>query len=123
MSGDEVCLVNLGPREVRRRLLPGLVLLGLGLASGAVAVTQGWASPLRYVPAVLLGLGTLNVLQARTKTCVVLGLSGRRNLDAGDEDLTDAAVARALRARSWRLIGLAVLASGAAAAALALAPA
>jgi hypothetical protein len=40
---------------------------------------------------------------------VVLGLRGRRNLDAGEEDLTDAEHRALLKRRSTRLITLTLL--------------
>jgi hypothetical protein len=45
----------------------------------------------------------------------MLGLRGRRNLDAGEVEVSDPGVRAALRLRSLRLIGLAALLTAAAA--------
>jgi hypothetical protein len=64
----EVCLTNLGPRQVRRRLVPGLVILFVGLAAAVAAVLLRLPVGQRLVVLVPLGLGFLNVVQARAKT-------------------------------------------------------
>ena len=62
------CVVNLGAREARRRLVPGVVMLGVGGAAGLAAVALGWPLLARLAALGPLGLGFLNVLQARAKT-------------------------------------------------------
>jgi hypothetical protein len=64
----EVCVPNIGPRERRRRLVAGVVMLAIGaLAALALALTgaeRGWAL------ALLLPFwgGASGVFQAREKT-------------------------------------------------------
>jgi hypothetical protein len=62
------CVVNLGPRETRRRLLPGI---GTSLAAVGVtvlAVHNGWGLLPRLLALALLGFGVLGILQAMSKT-------------------------------------------------------
>jgi hypothetical protein len=68
MSGGAACTVNLGPREVHRRLVPGVVMLCVGGAAGIAAVALGWGLIPRLVALVPLGMGLLNLVQARGKT-------------------------------------------------------
>ena len=64
----EACPVNLGPREVQRRLRPGVAMLVLFVGLGIAGWVLGWSKIAGLPLLLLLGLGTLNVLQARTKT-------------------------------------------------------
>ena len=68
MAGQVVCVDNIGPREVRKRFMLGVVLavLSLGAAAGLVALSVGplWRG-LLFVPATL---GVLGMLQARART-------------------------------------------------------
>lgn len=68
MSEASACPVNLGPREVRRRAVPGAVMVavGAGLAAAAVLLQWGWVP--RLLVLAPLGLGFLNLLQASAKT-------------------------------------------------------
>lgn len=68
MTGGAACTANLGPREVRRRLVPGIVMLCVGGAAGVAAVALGWGLLPRLAVLGPLGLGSLNLVQARAKT-------------------------------------------------------
>ena len=63
-----VCVVNLGPRQARKRLVFGVAFLASGLLGGAALrwfdLSAGWQLCL-FIP---YGLGLLGVLQARTRT-------------------------------------------------------
>lgn len=65
---DASCVVNLGPRETRRRLVPGIVAALAGVAVGVVAIWNGWGVWARLAALVLLGYGVLGILQAMSKT-------------------------------------------------------
>ena len=61
-------LANIGPKETRKRLLMGVVMLALGVVVAVVfahtGVSRGWYS-LLFLP---FWMGTLPVSQARKKT-------------------------------------------------------
>jgi len=64
----EVCLINIGPRERRKRALLGWSGLALAVAVGVALVLAGvprWWRLLLFVP---LAGGALGILQARAGT-------------------------------------------------------
>jgi hypothetical protein len=68
MSAGDSCVVNLGPRETRRRLLPGLAAGFGGVALGVVAMQARWGLWPRIAALALIGFGALGILQAMSKT-------------------------------------------------------
>jgi hypothetical protein len=100
----EACDMNLGPRERQRRLVGGY--LGLGVTVVAVVLLwvlharRGWRLVL-FVPVALAAIG---FIQYRARTCVHLAVRGLRNLDEGDEKITDFTVRLALRRRGERML-------------------
>ena len=94
---------NLGPREQRKRLLFGAVMLVIGLAAAAYLlasdVSRWWRLAL-FLPFALAAHG---LLQARAKTRPTLAARGTRNLDAGEEPIPDPAAVTRLRAIAGRI--------------------
>jgi hypothetical protein len=68
MNSGKAELANIGPKEIRRRLLMGVAMLALGIALAVVFahadVSRGWYAAL-FLP---FWMGTLAVSQARKKT-------------------------------------------------------
>jgi hypothetical protein len=68
MNGGKTDRANIGPKEVRKRLLKGVAMLATGVVVAVVFahadVSPGWYSVL-FLP---FWLGTLAVSQARKKT-------------------------------------------------------
>lgn len=68
MNGEKAELVNIGPTEIRKRLLMGVAMLALGAVLAVVfahvQVSRGWYAAL-LLP---FWMGTLPVSQARKKT-------------------------------------------------------
>ena len=68
MNGEKTELVNIGPKEIRKRLLMGVAMLALGVVLAVVfahaEVSRGWYAAL-LLP---FWMGTLPVSQARKKT-------------------------------------------------------
>src|SRR4029453_13104755 len=90
VTSPSVCIPNIGPRERRRRLVGGFVFL---LITACVAGCLIWFEAPRpwrllvFLPAWASAIGFFQVTE---KTCVALAARGLRNLDSGDEAITDA---------------------------------
>ena len=68
MNVGNGALVNIGPKEIRKRLLIGVALLALAIVLAVVfahaGVSRGWYAAL-FLP---FWIGTLAISQARKKT-------------------------------------------------------
>lgn len=68
MNVGNAALANIGPKEIRKRLLIGVALLALGIALAVgfahAGVSRGWYVAL-FLP---FWIGTLGISQARKKT-------------------------------------------------------
>jgi hypothetical protein len=68
MTAEKVELANIGPKEARKRLLLGVVMLATGVVLAVIftyaGVSRGWYSVL-FLP---FWMGTLALFQARKKT-------------------------------------------------------
>jgi hypothetical protein len=90
-------VANIGPRERRKRRLLGIVSLSVAVAVAFVLVVFGaprWLRVFVFFPLWMAGLG---LLQAREQTCIALAARGVCNMDAGEESVTDSALASRLR--------------------------
>lgn len=76
------------------------------LVSGAVAlllVVAGASRIWRITVFLPLLIGAFGVFQVRARTCVALAARGLRNMDAGDESITDPVELRAVKAQARRV--------------------
>jgi hypothetical protein len=68
MNGAKAELANIGPKEIRNRLLMGVAMLALGVVVAVIFahadVSRGWYAAL-FLP---FWIGTLALSQARKKT-------------------------------------------------------
>jgi len=64
----QVCIANIGPRERRRRLTSGIVILALGVGIGAVLVISHVPPLWRLLLFLLFYSGAAGVFQWREKT-------------------------------------------------------
>jgi hypothetical protein len=68
MNVGKAELANIGPREIRKRLIMGVAMLGLGVVLAVIfthaGVSRGWYAAL-FLP---FWMGTLAISQARKKT-------------------------------------------------------
>jgi hypothetical protein len=98
----EIC-ANIGPRERRRRLVGGFVfLLVTACVAGCLILFDAprmWRL-LVFLPAWGTAIG---FFQVRAKTCVALAARGLKNMDTGDEAITDARELGQVRAQSRRV--------------------
>jgi hypothetical protein len=106
------CVANIGREERRKRLVIGSVILAFGVILGAALVLSEVALPWRLMAFVPFWAGGVSVFQVREKTCVALAARGVRNLDRGEEAITDPNELAQVRrqARRVRLEGLALAA-------------
>jgi hypothetical protein len=106
---DAAACFNLGRRETRKRLVPGVLILLLAVTFAVLAVIQAWPWYARVGVGLVYGVGVLDLLQARARTCVVLGLRGLENMDDGNRPVEDGEKARVLAARSWSILAISAL--------------
>ncbi|HEX2912164.1 MAG TPA: hypothetical protein VH186_15245 [Chloroflexia bacterium] len=65
---EEVCLLNIGPKQRQKRFNFGLIMLAIGNAGAVLLLFNGFSRWLRlflFVPFTLAGMG---IFQAREKT-------------------------------------------------------
>lgn len=68
VADGSVCIANIGPGERRRRLLGGVVGLGIGFAAAAALIVAGISPWWRLALVIPFAMGTIGVFQAREKT-------------------------------------------------------
>jgi len=93
-----VCIANIGPRQRRRRLIGGLVMLAVTAAIMTSLREASWPIRLLTFPA-LLSTSVL-LLQVEAKTCVALAARGQRDLDQGREHVRGAVELAAITAQA-----------------------
>lgn len=102
-SGGSVVCENIGPRERAKRMrfgvACGVVAAGLGVVLLATRAPRMFRLTV-FVPLALSGLG---VFQARGHTCVANVARGVRNMDQGDQPVTDAGELRQLALQGRRV--------------------
>jgi len=111
MNDTVIACRNLGPKEIRKRLLLGYFALITGLILAIISIWLNASVYLRWLLFIPFFVGYLGILQARQKTCVALGIKGHQNLDQGDEPIVEKTLRQKLRRRSvWILIFAGILA-------------
>ena len=98
------CVANIGPRQRRRRLIGGIVWLVVALGTMTVVRSPDLDRPWRLLVFLPALFAAVCLLQVREKTCVVLAATGQRNLDAGNERVTDEREQRLLRHQARRVM-------------------
>ena len=96
----ETSTINIGPREERKRRLMGVVALSVSVGVVFMLVVFGasrWSRLVIFFPIWIAGLG---LFQAREKICIALAARGTRNLDAGEEKITDEKLIEKLRVKA-----------------------
>ena len=100
---------NIGPAERRKRVRIAAVSLAVAVLMAAPLVALGAQRSWRLLALPPIWVGALCLVEAKTRTCVVLAARGVRNMDAGDERVTDpderqALTKRAMGVHVWTLI-------------------
>ena len=99
-----VCVANIGPHQRRRRLIGGAVWLIVAIGAMTVVLSQGVSLPWRLTVFFPTLFAAVCLLQVPAKTCVFLAAAGQRNLDAGNERVTDESERRLLQHQAWRVM-------------------
>jgi hypothetical protein len=102
-SITDVCVPNIGPRERRRRLIGGLVMGSIAVIAATVLVIMGTSRIWRALLVLPIGGAALGLFQVHAKTCVALAARGLKNMDHGDEAITDEQQLARIRAQSQRV--------------------
>jgi hypothetical protein len=100
---------NIGPSQMRLRLVGGLLLAVVAIGLGACAWWVGQPWFVRALVAFPAYFAVLCFLEVRYRTCVVLAELGKQNLDQGAQTVGDARLARELRSVARRLYWQALL--------------
>lgn len=96
-------IINIGPREQRKRRLLGIVALSVGVGAAFVLVVYDAPRLLRLVIFFPIWIGGLGLMQAREKICIAHAARGTRTMDAGEEIIADANLVEQLRHEAQRI--------------------
>src|SRR5262245_47965053 len=103
------CVANIGPRGKRQRLRNGILWLAIGAGgTGALALVRlpRWLRLGLFGP---FALGAFGVFQAYEQTCVALAALGVRDLDPGQEQIDDPAIARQIDRQARKVFAESIL--------------
>jgi hypothetical protein len=106
-------VINIGPRERRKRRLMGVVALTVGVGLAFVLVifqAPRWSRVIIFFPIWMAGLG---LIQSREKICIALAATGKCNMDEGEESLDDENLIEQLRVKARRINLRALITAGA----------
>lgn len=88
MTTATVC-PNIGPRERQRRLVGGLFFLAIAICVAGSLIVFNAPRPWRLLVFLPTWAAAIGFFQVRAKTCVALAARGLKNMDSGDEAITD----------------------------------
>ena len=100
---SDTCIPNIGPRERRRRLIIGIAMFAIAAAVATMLIVTAAPKAWRLFVLLPCWVGALGVIQVKEKTCVALASRGMRNMDSGDEQITDAIELEHVKAQSRRV--------------------
>jgi hypothetical protein len=93
-------LINIGPREARKRRLMGVAALTAGVGLAFLSVIFQAPRLLRLIVFFPIWIAGLGLFQARDKVCIALAARGMCNMDTGEESITDEDLIKGLRERA-----------------------
>jgi hypothetical protein len=94
---------NIGPRQRRRRIRTGAILLAIGVLVTGVLLGVHAERALRLVASVPFMAGSVTLFQVRARTCVVFAARKVKNMDQGEVPVTDARELQALERQARRV--------------------
>lgn len=118
---DAVC-ANIGPRQQQRRLIGAFLFLSVTLAVGVSVMVFNAPRPWRLLVFLPAWASAIGFFQVSAKTCVALAARGLRNMDDGDEEVSNPSELEAIRAQSRGVHIRSIVVAAAVAAALAALP-
>jgi ferric-dicitrate binding protein FerR (iron transport regulator) len=100
---------NIGPQEIRRRQMAGVLGVGAAIALGALLLVLDAPPAARLLVALPLAAGFNGFLQTRLRFCATYGWLGIRNLGAiGDKErVEDVEARKADRRKALGILGAA----------------
>ncbi len=102
-AASEECIPNIGPEERKKRITIGTATMAIGAALSVYLVAAESTRPWRLLVLLPFWVGAVGLFQARAKTCVALSARGMRNMDAGDEPMTNMAELEQVRAQARKV--------------------
>jgi hypothetical protein len=93
-------VANIGPRERRKRLIGGVVMLLVAIGLAVILVRSGVPRAWRAAVFIPLWASATGFVQARHATCVALAAMGCQNLDGGTEPVADPTLLERMRAQA-----------------------
>jgi hypothetical protein len=122
METNAACIANIGPRERRKRVMGGVIMLVIALVLTAALLHAGVARAWRATVFIPLWLSATGFLQAYHQTCVALAARGTQNMDAGEHPVTDTLALVRIRAQAQTVHVQSVVTAALVAAAIVLLP-
>ena len=108
---DSGCVPNIGPRERRRRVQGGIIMLGATVALAGVLLGSGAPRVWRTLILLPAAGAFLGFFQANAQTCVALAARGTKNMDLGDEPVADSEMLARMREQSRKVYRKTLLAA------------
>lgn len=103
MQSTVCSVMNIGPREQRKRRILGIVALTAAVGTAFVLIVYDaprWSRLIIFFPIWFAGLG---LMQASEKTCIALAARGTCNLDNGETKLVDNDLIKQLKHKAIRI--------------------
>ena len=108
-AADALDSINIGPREVQKRFVLALFGVGAGFLMFFGFKMAGFPKIWRFFIFIPFFAGALGFFQAKKKLCVVYAQKDVRNMDKGEERISNPAEARAIRRKSMQIWALSAL--------------
>ena len=99
----DACIPNIGPRERKRRLTGGFIFLAVAVCVAGCLVWFDAPQPWRLLLFLPVWMSAIGFFQVSEQTCVALAARGLRNMDDGDEEVTDLIELARMRAQSRKV--------------------
>jgi hypothetical protein len=113
---------NIGQRERQRRLIGGFFFLAIAVCVGVSLIAFNAPRPWRLLVFLPVWASAIGFFQVQAKTCVALAARGLKNMDSGDEPITNPTELQQIRVQSRSVHIRSILTAVAAAALLMLLP-
>ena len=96
--------INIGPKGRRFRFIAGALIYLLTYAAALFLIFENYHRGFRALLFLPFFVGTLCLLQARNRTCVVLAARGSQDMDTGPERVQNPSELKALWLKARRIL-------------------